>query len=60
MLGNPFINVRWREKDNATTKKAWIKKKDNDSDLHVIPANCLALHHIPCTDLTPHNIYHGP
>ena len=60
MVGNPFINVHWREKDNAATNKAWIKKKDNDSDLHVIPANCLALHHIPCTDLTPHNIYHGP
>ena len=35
MVGNPFIN-EGREKDNAATNRAWIKKKDNDSDLHVI------------------------
>ena len=36
MVGNPFINVHWREKYNAVTNRTWIKKKDNDSDLHVI------------------------
>ena len=59
MVGNPFINVHWIEKDNVATKRTRIKNKDKNSDLHVIPANCLALHHIPCTDLTPHNKIQG-
>ena len=32
IAGNPFINVNWREIDNAATNKTWIKKKDSDGD----------------------------
>ena len=50
-VGNPFINVHRREKDNAATNITFFLEKEQPTELELRKKTMT---------VTPHNIYHGP